>query len=156
MGSTSNYANILAAIKTAMEGIDNIGKVHDYERWAIKYSKILSFFRESDLSPILAWTISRTSSREDELSAGSHERVHTFTIRGYRSLKDSTATEKTFQGLVEDICDVFRPAELITLDGTCFYIKPMQVVRVEQVMFVEVLCHYAELTVNVYENLENL
>ncbi len=153
MSKTSNYTNILAAIKTELESVSNIGKVYDYERWAVNVEDIRTMFKDSTSGALKAWTITRTATPENEVSSGGHERIYTFTIRGYMALDDSAATEKTFQGLVESICNSFRLER--TLGNVCLFNKPVQVQRVEGVIFCGALCHHAELTINVHEILEN-
>jgi len=135
-------------IKSILSGVSGVGtKVHDYERYAKTWEEYLAFFKSDGL--IKGWTITRTSTPEVKSTTTTNMRTHTFLIRGYFSLDDSAATEKTFQNIIEAIATAFRVKP--TLNGKAFDSEPLQVDTVGSVMFGSVLCHFCELRLLVQE-----
>lgn len=149
---------IRAEYKTILESVTGIGKVHDYSRLATDWKVFLDLFKDPSSETILGWEISREASPEERLhlsgaSPGSvSDRKHIMLIRGYSSLQDATGTQKTFDNLIEAICDKFRP--LITLNDVALKVEtPMIVSVVTEREFGGVLCHYAELRQAVWDRL---
>lgn len=154
----TEYKNILLAAKPIkigpghfkfgdaarfMDGL-SVGAVYDYERWTADWSKFLTLFKDSVSGKINGWTITREKSAEIFIVGSGSERRHTFVIRGYMGLQDSIGSEKTFQDLIEAICDIFRP--YTTLNGKVDQVEaPLQVDLVEPRMVGGTLCHYCEL-----------
>jgi len=137
-----SYSTILAQILSTLQGVTGIGtKVYDYERYAATWKEYLDLFKANDL--IKGWTITRIATPEETKNVTTNLRTHVFVIRGFYSLDDSAATEKTFQVLIESICTAFR--EDPTLSGVAFDSGPVQVDTVGPVMFGQVLCHHCEL-----------
>jgi hypothetical protein len=64
-------------------------------------------------------------------------------------IKDSAATEKTFNVLIEALATAFRANP--TLSQTAFDHNNLQREIIEARSFGSVLCHYAELTLTVIE-----
>jgi len=143
--SLSLIRDQIKAILLATSGVG--AKVHDYERWAKTWEDYLAFFKSNGL--IKGWTITRTATSEAKSTTTTNMRTHTFLIRGYYSLDDSAATEKTFQNVIEAIATAFRADP--TLNGTAFDSDPLQVDLVGNVMFGSVLCHFCELRLLVQE-----
>lgn len=156
MPGTSNYTNILAQIKTYLAAVTSIGNVYDYSRNLKTIETFLSSFKSGDY--IKGWWIGRSKSIEPIIDdIGNNSRTHTFIIRGIMSYDDASASEKTFQSLVESICDAFRGK--YNLNSTCFSASPINVDVVEVRMFGmgggEMLCHFAELRIEAQELLTN-
>lgn len=144
------YNTILAKIKSEIEEITDIGIVHDYRRYSRDWTKFLALFRPEGKEYIRGWDISRVASPEEiENINASNLRTYDFMIRGFAQLDDEDASEKTFQGLIESICDKFRFN--VQLDNTVIISTPIQVTTVDIRPFGAVLCHYAELTYSVRE-----
>jgi len=143
--SLSLIRDQIKAILLATSGVGT--KVHDYERYAKTWEEYLAFFKSDGL--IKGWTITRTSTPEVKSTTTTNMRTHTFLIRGYFSLDDSAATEKTFQNIIEAIATAFRVKP--TLNGKAFDSEPLQVDTVGMVMFGSVLCHFCELRLLVQE-----
>jgi hypothetical protein len=95
------------------------------------------------------WDITRTKTPEVNKVSKENLRTYTFRIRGFMSLDDSAATEKTFQALVETVCTKFR--NVPTLNGTAENIGPLQIGNISHVMVGDVLCHSAECYLDVEE-----
>lgn len=144
------YATILAKIKSEIEEITDIGIVNDYLRHSKDWTTFLNLFRPTGKTYIRGWEISRSATDEiyDDVNVTSR-RTYTFLIRGYAQLDDSASSEKTFQGLLESICDKFRGNP--TLDATATLTGPVQITSVDIKTFGSVLCHYAELSIIIME-----
>ncbi len=143
-------STIRAAIKATLSGVTNIGKVHDYERWAVDWSKFLGFFRTgiSGVDQIRGWEIGRKAPiTEDETSV----KKHTYSIKGYMGVEDAAQTEKTFNTLIEAVAAAFRSDK--TLSGTALGHDFIQVEALDTRSFGGVLCHYTELSLAVYEHI---
>ena len=137
-----SLSGIRDAIKTILEGVSGIGEVHDYERYHTDAAKLRALHVTS--GRLHSWTITRTRTQAEYRTNVQTERRHTFVLRGYYALDDVNASEKTFQTLVESIEAAFRSND--TLSGSCELAGPLQVERVEPVLFAGVLCHFAELS----------
>ena len=135
-------SGIRTAIYTTLSGVTNIGKVYDYDRWAADWATFINLFKTtiSGMPQIRGWEISRTGPVPNDTTS---VRSHTYTIRGYMSLDDSAATEKTFNALIEAIYDAFLAAP--DLNYAALGHDGIQVDVIEARMFGSVLCHYTEL-----------
>ncbi len=144
------YSTILAKIKTYMSEITNIGNVHDYVRWHKDWPTMLTLFKSTTpANQIRFWDISRVKTPEVNKVSKENARVHTFRLRGFMSLDDSAATEKTFQDLIEAVCMKFRNKP--TFEGDAVNVSPVQVESVSHAMVGEVLCHSVECTIEIEE-----
>ncbi|MBW2606140.1 MAG: hypothetical protein JRD05_00745 [Deltaproteobacteria bacterium] len=141
---------IRAQVKAILSGVSGIGVVHDYERWATNWTKYLELF--STGGRINGWQITRKKTSAVTASVTHDSRKHTFLIRGIYGLKDSEATEITFQALIESVCAAFRSK--YQLNDTADNTEPVQVDLVENRVFGNVLCHFCELTL-IAEEYEN-
>ena len=143
-------STIRAAIKTTLSGVSNIGQVHDYERWASDWSKFIAFFkvRISGVDHVRGWEIGRKAPiSEDETSV----KKHTYAIKGYMGVDDAAQSEKTFNTLVDAAAAAFRSDR--TLGGAALGHDFIQVDALDTRSFGGVLCHYAELSLTVYEHI---
>lgn len=142
---------IRTEIKTVLDGITDIGVVYDYERFTTDWDKFKEIFKPPGKSYIRGWTIRREKTAEELSTHEESDRDYSFKIRGYMSLKDSTATSKTFDDLIETICDTFRALIENDLNGKADYVGLIQVDLVEDRMFGTALCHYCELSIIIQE-----
>lgn len=148
-----SQATCLAQVKSILEGVTDKGIVHDYSRWARDWGNFLDLFKvSSPTDQIRGWEITRTSTPEVTETSRTNKQTHSFTIRGYMSLDDSAATEKVFQALVESVADAFRNKP--DLNGVALNVSPLQRDVVDFRMFGSVLCHFAECTLNVEEEVQ--
>lgn len=145
-----SQATVLAKIKTTLEGVANIGQVHDYIRWNKDWGDLFTLFRDATSEQIRFWDISRKSTPEVAGASRTNQRTHTFRIRGFMSLDDSEATEKTFQSLVENVATAFRNQP--TFGGTVLIVEPLQIDNVDHASIGGVLCHMAECSLVVQEH----
>jgi len=139
---------IRAKIATVMASVDGVENVSQYERWTNDRKTFIARFADDD-GIVNAWSITRVRTVSKRIEMPFVHREHTFIVRGIMGLKDSDATELTFQARVEDVQDAFESEYL--LSGTCLNSGPMQVKIVEPRIFSGVLCHYAELEYPVSE-----
>lgn len=146
-------STIRTEVKTVLEGITDIGKVYDYERFTTDWTTYLSKFKPAGKTYIRGWTIRRAKTPEgyDELADNFGRRKYRLIIRGYASVDDANASSKTFDDLIETICDTFRPLTVNNLNGKAMGSGLVQVEIVEDRMFGSVLCHYCELSLEVEE-----
>jgi len=140
------YEEILEYVRLSIESL-NIGNVYDYMRWSTNWSSFLSLFKYG--KKISGWMVTRTKTLEEPESYPYHKREYTFKIYGFHSLKDDEMSEKTFQGMIESICDKFRGDP--TLGGKVIDSNPVQVLSVELREFGDVLCHFVELELTCWE-----
>ena len=136
-------ALIRQQIYTTLAAVPNVGRVYDYERWAVNWDKFIELFKDSASGRILGWEICRSRMGAQKISTREEEHTHEFTMRGYMAVKDADATEKLFNAVIEAIGAAFRNNH--TLNDTCIDAGPLSVEILDTRMFGGVLCHYAEL-----------
>ena len=147
------YSTILAKIKTLLLAVTGVGtKVYDFEQCDVgDWNNYLTLFKEGSL--IKGWEITRIGAPEVEDSPSANLRTHQIVIRGFYSLNNASASEKTFQDLIEAICTAFR-AKAPDLEGTAFMLAAPSVSVIENRMFGEVLCHFCEIRLDVTEHIQ--
>jgi len=143
-----SLADIREQIRTILSGVAGIGVIHEYERLAVDLKKFLDLFKDPD-GRVNGWQFTRISTPSDRNTMPTLHRHHLFRLRGIYGLRDEEATELTFQDMVEAIQNAFDSE--YSLNGTVLNSGPVQVRVVENRMFGNVLCHYAELELIVIE-----
>jgi hypothetical protein len=119
---------IRTQIKAIIEDVEGIGIVHDYERWAVDWEKILEFFKPSDQDNSLDDANASEKTFQD-LIEGIREKFRTkFDLNGSC---ESTYLDSTYEGGKVGI----------------------QVKMIEMRTFGSVLCHYCELQLGAQERL---
>jgi hypothetical protein len=141
---------VRAAIKAKIQGVGAVGVVHDYERYAKEISKLKTLY----VSPgerLFGWHIRRVTTREFLEDIARWRVVVGWRIRGFMAIDDADATEKLFDTKIEAIRDAFRADE--SLGGILFSCTDpqsdetgVQVLDHRPVLFGDVLCHFAELS----------
>ncbi len=151
-----SLSTVRAKIKELILLVDGIGKVHEYERYTHDWRQYTKFFTKND--KVNVWQIERaTFTRFVHATTGSTngvERViHDFIIRGFYGLSDALASEKTFQDLIEGVCQKFRGYP--DLDGTAEMIKmsPENPITgsIRKDYLGSVLCHIVEINISIQE-----
>ena len=142
----TTLANIRTQIKAKLDGITGIGVVNDYERYAKSQSEFKGFYLDTD--KILGWHIRRVNKKETRPYLGRWVIVNEWRLRGYMSIDDAAASEKTFDDLIESIGDAFKADD--TLTGTIDTMvvnndTGITLLKSQPVMLAGVLCHAAEL-----------
>lgn len=147
-------ATIRTAIYNILNGVTDIGKVYDYERWAADWTTFINLFKTTigGVDQIRGWEIGRRSAPEKLFTMGLNLRDHVYVLRGYMGVNDSNATEKTFNNLIESIADAFRSND--RLNDAAESHDLIQADIIEFRVFGGVLCHYAELSLITHEEKE--
>lgn len=141
---------IRAAIIAEMAAVPNIGRLHDYERYAQAAGDFREFYiAEIDGSQQLrGWYVRRLTTTETSAVMGSHEDSHEWLLRGFMALDDANASEKVFDGQIEAVRARFRDNP--TLGGLIASVyspkgEGPKLVESLPVMFGGVLCHSARI-----------
>lgn len=136
-------------LKNILSGITGVGKVHDYERFSADTAKFLSFFKDATSGKIFGWEITREGVKHERITQ-KIKATHSFVVKGYYGLKDDAATEKTFNAVVSLIGQAFIDTKI---PGSQGHSLP-QVSNIGARSFGGVLCHYAEIRLDVSEIVE--
>lgn len=142
-------STLRAQLKNIMSGITGVGKVHDYERFTADTAKFLSFFKDETSKKIFGWEMTREGVKHERITQ-KIKATHSFVIKGYYGLKDDAATEKTFNAVVDLIGQAFIDTKI---PGSQGHSLP-QVSTIGARSFGGVLCHYAEIRLDVSEIVE--
>lgn len=148
-------ATIRAAINTIVDGVSNVGQVHDYMRWATDRTALDAVFKTtiSGTDQIRAWMITCTGWAQEQMefraasSKRGLRRDYIYKIIGIMGVDDSAATEKTFIAIVEDVVEALDVAQTIR----AYRAPPAHLSAYEYRMVGGILCHYAEITQEVEE-----
>ena len=154
-----SLADIREQIKAVLAGVEGIGVVHDYDRWAADWNKFLNRFKDAD-DRINVCMFRREKMAKRVITIGQNkERIHVFAVRVILGLSDAQATGILFDELLAAIEKAFDSDP--TLAGTCRSLSsewgPMsgvsgaQIEMSEDRMFANVLCHYGEISLAVVE-----
>ncbi len=148
-----------AAIKSVLQGVTNIGQVHDYTRWMDDWAQLLALYKATigGVDQLRAWEISLQQVQQEVIgfegggTTGTIWVRYTYRIRGYLAVDDSAATEKTFAALVLAVMTALEAST--TLQSAVLEREEpvVSLATMEHRMFAGVLCHYAELLVHPQE-----
>ena len=146
-------------IKAILQGVTGGGVIHSYERLAVDMNKMVNLFKDAD-GKINTIMFRREKMVKKSISLGGMKmRAHIFVFRVIRALKDAQASELMFDDYLTDIEEAFDAHD--DLNGTCMScdmdyatmadLSGMQIDLIENRMIGGVLCHYAELRLQVVE-----
>lgn len=145
-----SLATTRAAIAAAVAAVPDIGRVHQYERYAADLSALRKHYSASiaGAEQLRGWFVRRVSTAETSPAVGRRATTHEWEIRGYMALADAAASEYEMDALIEALREVFRIDE--TLGGAVASTVTdeaagIQVVESGPVLFAGVLCHGARL-----------
>jgi len=145
----SDIRAAVAATITAVEGVGSAGVVvHQYQRWAADWSRVLELFK-GDGDRIHAWMVTRKRTPVKRDNLPTMQRLHHFRIMGIYGVKDAAASELVFQDLVENVSIALDNNP--TLNGTVLDSGPTQIDDVDVRAFGKILCHVAELSLDAHE-----
>ena len=148
-----SYSTILALIKTQLEAVTGIGKVHDYLRLSDNLEKSgIELFTSNQI--LHTWMITRVSMPAVANTSFQVERRHEWDLIGFYQINDSEATEKTFQALCDTIMDKFDSGDNVVLDGNTDQEEPAQLVSFEAVDYMGVTCHRAIIRIMTFEEFD--
>lgn len=133
-------ATVRAKIKTVITAVTGIGAIHDYRRTSRSTTKILNLMKKSGV--VNGWTISRVKmTARHDVNLGARKDHH-FRISAIYKLVDATATEKTFQALLDLVFTAFLNDQ--TLGGLCIDTDPLQIDLIDVEEFGGTLYHVAD------------
>ena len=140
-------ATIRASIKSLMDTVAGIGVVHDYSRWTADEQALRLLFQKDAASPLHGWEITRDGIPALSRIAGDkYEATQGYMIRGHYAIRDSAASEKLFNLVVDAVVQKFIDNRLANTEG-----HSLPVVSIKEWMFGGVLCHRAEIRLGVAE-----
>lgn len=143
-------ATIRAAIKSTLEGVSNIGPVHDRMRWTRSLAELLKMLEDDD-GTVNGWMIHRASASATRYPNGRVDREHQYRILGIYKLDDDDDTDSDFQALLEAIHDAFISDG--TLGGACTWSDAIQITDIDTEEYGNRLYHVAELTLAAQERI---
>lgn len=114
-------STIRGKIKSNIEAVDDIGKVIDYKPSSRSIAEIIEQLIDEGI--VNGWLIWRDSVEAEYISNSEEEARHTYKMEGWREIESGGASEKTFQGLIEDIRAKFRFD--FDLGGSCEFAGPV-------------------------------
>lgn len=134
---------IRTKIKTKLEAISGIENVYDYKRYCNDWATYQDLFVKDE--KVNTWEIERLNfvSTGHGASGEVEDKTHSFIIRGFYSLFDSLATEKTFQDLVDSITSDFITDP--TLGGVANQVHYPITGEITKGRLGNVLCHIVEI-----------
>jgi hypothetical protein len=141
---------IVDAIVAILGGVSGIGAVYGQERQSRSYVEWLALMTTGGI--LNGWTVSREKTEPFEDNESTLRNAHSYKIKGYYQIDDAAASEKTFQALVDLICQAFYGNETIT--GSALNSEPVQVDFVgirELAPETNYFLHYVELSLPVDE-----
>jgi hypothetical protein len=149
-----SYSSILALLKTQLEAVTGIGKVHDYFRYSESLQKEAhDLFISGGI--FHTWMITRVSFDPEAQTSFLVERAHAFDFWGFYQVNDSEASEKTFQALCDTICDKFDDDGNVVLSDSVDQPARAQLLNFDiEVKFMGVLCHRAQIRITAYEEFD--
>lgn len=140
---------IRAAIVAKMETVDDIGRVHGFERYAREQKRFLELYKPELHDEIRGWFVRRVGTVGTSPALTRHSALHRWRISGFMSLDDERQSEVAFDTLIEALRAAFRADE--TLNGLIGgmsdgRVSGLQLDESQPVSFAGVLCHSARLT----------
>jgi hypothetical protein len=141
---------IIDAIVSIIEGVSGIGTVYGQEKRSRSYAEWLALMSKSGI--VNGWMVSRDKTDPFEDNESTLRNVHIYKITGYYQIDDPASSEKTFQGVIDLICQAFYGNE--TLSGSALNSDPVQIDFVgirELAPDTNYFLHHAELTLRVDE-----
>jgi hypothetical protein len=140
--------------------VPDVGQVHTRLRWAVLFDDVFERFFDEPTQSYRAWQFTRTSFQylsEANLPGVHSGKEHQILLRGILGSRDETATEETFQALVDEVA-----AKLLPLDGErrvnlgdgLYLTSAPDCPIIDVRQFSEsVYCHYAEIRFTAEESL---
>ena len=146
--------DVVAALKTVVDGVSNIGQVHAYQRFNADWSTYLNSFKAtiSGTPQIRGWIVTLEENNpivgglEPPARFGSVARRYNALVIGVQGLKDSSNSEDDFLNLGEAVMDALDAKKNLSVTGVVDYAVGPTTMRVFQIrQFGSVTCHYCEI-----------
>lgn len=153
---TAPLDDVRSGIVRLLEGIGGIGKVHGFERYAVKERDFRALYADA-AGHVLGWHVRRVRTHETTYGVGGYDTRHHWRVVGLQAVVDDAASELALDDLVEQIRAAGRADD--TLGGvvaTCITDERagFELVDSSPVLFGGVLCHRVilELTTVLYDS----
>lgn len=150
-------ATVRASIVTLISGVSNVGNVYNREVLANTWDVFLDRFKTtiSSVDQIRGFTVSCTAiERAGLVTAGvrnsANQNKYTYTIRGVQSYNYTNSTETAFLTIVVAVMDALDGG---IVSGNVFNATLAQLPIYDIRTFGDTLCHYAEITQVVMEQI---
>lgn len=150
-------ATVRASIKTLIESVSNVGLVYDLEPFVDSWDMFITRFKTtiSTVDMIRGWTIScEAVPAQGFVATGlrntGNQYFYDYKIRGYQSFDFETETEKTFLTLAIAVMAALNSG---IVSGSVFNADLAQLTSYTPRVFAGVLCHVAEITQIVREQI---
>ena len=108
-----SFATIRAEVKTILEAVSGIGRVHDFIRHTTFWNELGKEHTEKQI--VNDWEITRIAivqnlaAVQTQIAAEpTFDDIHTVQITGRMGLQDNSESEKTFQSLVDGVITALR------------------------------------------------
>lgn len=148
----SGVAAIRTAIAAKLAGIEDIGVVHEYERYAKNHAAMAELYTWKP-KQLRGWFIRRVTTGEASKHRGRGVEHITWDIRGFMALIDDDQSELVFDALIEGIRDAFRTDDDLggQVDQTTLPSNSesgIQLIDSGPAMFANILVHACRLRLN--------
>ena len=141
-------ADNIQAIQTILGGVAGVANVYATVRnW--QSDKQFRDGARTATGGVQFWFLTRESTAAEDLGPRLTARKHTIALHGYAGVNDAAASEQAFQALVESVVEAVGADR--KLDQTARHSGPAQVRAVDYRIINGVLCHHAELALEVEE-----
>jgi len=134
--------DIIVEVKNKLEGVSEIGRVHDFERRISNEAELRQHCIEPGGQRVRFWTISWSAAAAADETTRAVARRHELVLRGYAQVNDSNESEKEFRALVESVFTAFLSDR--RLNNQAHRSGPLSVRAIQYRRFGGVLVHYAE------------
>lgn len=148
-------------LKAILDSVSDIGQTHDYQKWAMHWSDVLSAFKTTiDGDDVIrGWTMECRAIPGEDLaweynSSGKNTavvlRAYQWTIRGFLGMSDDS--EKDAAALAEAVANALDLDDTLH-DQDAYYgeTPPCSIDVMELRLFGGVLCHYIEISQQIRE-----
>ena len=153
--------------------VEDVGQVHDYERYAEAWDEYVEFFayKVGDMSILRGWTIALErmegkSEREAQEGFGGPgaasvvEATYLYRIRGYHAVNDKWESGKKFTTLTLQVLAALNAEPNLHSSNReggangIFYGPPVHDVPFDFRMFGDIVCHYSNIVYRLSEVLQ--
>ncbi len=141
-----SLANNIEAIKTILQGVSGVVNVYDTVRNWQTEKQFLDGAR-NPAGGVQFWFLTRESTEAEDLGPQFTARRHTIALHAYAGVNDAAASEKSFQALLESAVAALGANR--KLNQTARHSRPAEVRAVDFRVINNVLCHHAELALEV-------
>ena len=148
-----SQAAIRDRIRVVLDSVDNIGVVHDYERFNSDLSRFMALFRTkvNNIDQIRGAQIVYRGFTQQLDSTCDIMRFHNFLVITFLGVDDGEETAKTAADLVAAIVDDLDSDATLNSAASYVGLVPSQIDIFEPRVFGDVLCHYSEIRKTVPE-----